>query len=64
MRLARVAPWAGVAFFAVLAAAFIAFIVLMDRRDRAAEDRCHAIGGDTWDYGEHCVIGGAVVNTQ
>ena len=46
--------------FALIAAGLAFFQV----RDNAAIDRCHSIGGETYDQGLHCVIGGKTVSTR
>ncbi|WNT45150.1 membrane protein [Gordonia phage OlgasClover] len=40
---------------------FIAFLVFMIMRDQSAIDRCQQMGGQTWDQGQHCVIGNYIV---
>ncbi|QAU06780.1 hypothetical protein HWC06_gp75 [Gordonia phage Duffington] len=42
---------------------FIAFLVFMIIRDQSAIDRCQQMGGQTWDQGQHCVIGNYIVTT-
>jgi hypothetical protein len=44
--------------------AFFAFLVFLAVRDTRASDRCEDIGGQTWDSGKHCVIGGKIVSTR
>lgn len=51
--------------FAMLAFVFfMGAMVFMGIRDHKAEVRCHNLGGQTWDSGTHCTIGGRVVNTR
>ncbi|QAU06306.1 hypothetical protein SEA_RICKMORE_72 [Gordonia phage Rickmore] len=42
---------------------FIAFLIFMIMRDQSAIDRCRQMGGQTWDQGQHCVIGNYIVTT-
>jgi hypothetical protein len=52
----------GVVAFCVL---FTGFMVFLAVRDTRAEDRCEAMGGQTWDSGKHCVLGDPrVVSTR
>lgn len=45
-------------FLAVFGAVLtIAAVVFFGWRDSRAVDRCEAMGGQTWDSGQHCVIG-------
>ena len=43
---------------------FVGGLVFFQVRDNAAIARCHTIGGETYDQGAHCVIGGKTVSTR
>ncbi len=58
-------PWtAGV----LLAGALFVFgmwaFTTMAVRDHRGRQRCERLGGQTWDSGRHCVVGGEVVSTR
>lgn len=44
---------------------FVAAVAFFGWRDHQAVQRCEALGGETWDSGEHCVLGNPeVVSTR
>ena len=44
--------------------AILGGVLYLSHRDAEATERCLQIGGQTWDEGHHCVIGGKVVSTR
>lgn len=54
-KLRRLSPMVAVAVLVGLV--FVASIVFFAYRDGRAVDRCEALGGQTWDSGQHCAIG-------
>lgn len=48
----------------MLVAVFVGGIGLMAWRDHEGTIRCHHIGGQTYDSGSHCVVGGRTVSTR
>jgi hypothetical protein len=46
-----------IAIVLAVALLFISNIVFLAWRDNRAVDRCEALGGQTWDSGQHCAIG-------
>lgn len=56
--------------FLVIAGIFALFVffgggmILMAVFDHTATNRCHKLGGQTYDSGTHCTIGGQTVSTR
>jgi hypothetical protein len=49
---------------ALIIVVFIGGMGLMAVRDHHATARCHQLGGQTYDSGKHCIIGGRTVSTR
>lgn len=49
--------WIGFVTTMVAIASILVFLamILVDYKD--GTDECRALGGQTWDYGDHCIIG-------
>lgn len=53
-----------VVLLVLVALLFVGAMGLMALRDHRAEERCERLGGQTWDSGQHCTLGGRVVSTR